>query len=1223
VNNPNQVSSKPTGYYWVILLILLLPPFVYAQPPLPGISSRFIVIGDAGKLRDGKNVVVEAATHYISIKDSITTVLFLGDNSYPKGLPDEEDKAYPSSAAALRGTLTPFRNHRATIYMVPGNHDWQKGGSNGWQNIKRQGQFVTSLNQHNAFFLPTGGCPGPEEIIINHDLVLIIMDTQWWLHANDKPGIHDDCECKTEEEVLTRLRDIVYRNSGRKILFAAHHPLRSYGAHGGYYTWKQHIFPLTDLSSNAYFPFPVIGSLYPFIRGNFGNIEDLIHPLYKDMIRGIETALSQAPEVTYVSGHDHNLQLIEEQNRKYVVSGSGANRGRVKAGKKTLFASDENGFAEIVYTSDGGQTIQYHSVDEKGNRKILYTYQALRSGIQREKIISPERKTFPDSVTVGIAPEYNEVSNSHRKIWGEHYRKIWATPVRLSVFRLNEQYGGLTILKRGGGSQTKSLRMRDGSGKQWVLRTIQKNPELALPSNLRATVAKTIIQDQISAANPFAPLTVPMLATAANVPHADPKILFVPDDPAFGIYRAEFANTICIFEEREPGVEETISTSKVLEKLKEDNDTRVDQRAVLRARMLDLLIGDWDRHEDQWRWKKEKTKNKTIYSPIPRDRDQVFFVNTGIIPIITSRKWLIPKFQGFSRSIRDVNGFMYNGRYFDRSFLNELDRSDWKEVISEIQSSITDQVIRQSVRQLPDTIFRLVGDTLIGDLISRRNDLMKYGLTYYSFLSSAIDIPASDKRDLFRIDTKSNGDATVTLQKIKKDDSPGDTLYQRTVDKETTREVRLYGRGGQDVFVVEGNYKPGFKIRMIGGGAVDSFYVDPHAASGRRLFLYDRSDQRNKYSRHGVSLRTSKDNDVNQHNSRSFRYDRLAPLATIGFNLDDGMQLGAGGVYTTHGFRREPFAARHRLLVGKSLATRAFFLRYKGEITDVIGKTDLDIYLNTSAPANTSNFFGVGNETTDKRISDAGIRYYRTRYDLIDIQLKLKWSMGKSFNVFAGPATQYFSMSSDENKDRYINEYAAQQNDPSLFSHKIFVGGVIGYEVDTRNNGLLPIRGIHWRTTFMGMQQTDRSSDPYGQARTDMSMYLSFSRYPKVVIAHRIGAGTSLGEPQFFQMLSIGGEGTLQGYRKYRFAGSSMIYDNVELRVKLFDFASFLFPGSVGLIGFNDVGRVWVTNEASDKWHWGYGGGFYIIPAGAFVIAGVAGFSKEGVLPHITMGFRY
>ncbi|MEJ0056796.1 MAG: hypothetical protein WDN75_14760 [Bacteroidota bacterium] len=124
------------------------------------------------------------------------------------------------------------------------------------------------------------------------------------------------------------------------------------------------------------------------------------------------------------------------------------------------------------------------------------------------------------------------------------------------------------------------------------------------------------------------------------------------------------------------------------------------------------------------------------------------------------------------------------------------------------------------------------------------------------FLASSIDIPASDKKDLFHIETAPGGNARITLQKIKKDDTPGDTTYDRTIDREVTKEIRLYGRGGEDIFIVDGKFKPGFKIRMIGGGALDSFYVSKTTGS-HKLMIYDRSDKKNKYPRHGARLLTS------------------------------------------------------------------------------------------------------------------------------------------------------------------------------------------------------------------------------------------------------------------------------------------------------------------------------------------------------------------------------
>ncbi len=1208
--------------YHTIFFLLAFLLSAHSKAQKNDIAARIIVIGDAGRLHGDKNAVVDAVKDYVSPSDKNTTIVFAGDNIYPKGLPGKEDRNYNSAEHILVTLLSPFKDYKAKVYVIPGNHDWQKSGPYGWERIKNQAQLVKELAYPNTVFLPEGGCPGPEEVAINDSLVMIIFDTQWWLHKNDKPGIDDDCECKTEDEVLTKLRDIAYRNRGKRILFASHHPLRTYGEHGGYYTWKQHIFPFTDLNKNAWVPLPVIGSIYPIVRGKFGNVEDIMHPIYKDMIQGIEAALAEVPDVTYIGGHDHNMQLIIDESRTNVISGSGTNRSRVKQGKKSLFASDKNGFAEVIYTKEGTKTVNYYEVDNSAAKTLVYAYNAPYIAVAKAQKQSPAKELLADSITVTIAPKYDDVNGFHRLMLGEHYRKIWATPVTVKVLHINKEKGGLKVLKKGGGQQTKSLRLEDKNGKQWVIRTIQKNPERALPSNLRATVAKTIVQDQTSAANPFAPLTVPALATAAGVPHTDPQIVFVPDDPALGIYRGDFANTVCIFEEREPGTEETYSTQKVLDKLEEDNDNTVNQQAVLRARMLDLLIGDWDRHEDQWRWSKMQDGKKSIYSPIPRDRDQVYYINTGVIPYIAGRSWIMPKLQGFGGRVGNVNGFMFNARYFDRMFLNRLDKRDWQQVIAGVQSSVTDEVITNAVKQFPDSVYKQIGPRIIKNLISRRDHLMQYGMKYYAFLARSVDIPASDKKDILNVQTNKDGDVNIVLQKVKKDGTAGDVYYERTLSAKGTKEIRLYGRGGADEFIIDGARRPGVKIRMIGGGGDDSFYVGRSARARSKLLIYDRTDKNNSFPQQGAHLLTSHKDEVNEYNPRSFRYNKLAPLATAGYNLDDGILLGIGAVYTQQGFRREPYADKHRIMIGRALKTDAAFVKYKGDITNVIGKVGLDMHLNVFAPDNTVNFFGIGNETRFDKISDPSIRYYRTRYNLIDGQARLKYAVGKSFNVFAGLAGQYFNMDASDNTFRYINVYETDHKIDNLFEHKAFAGAVAGYEIDTRNDGIQPIRGFHWRTSITGMQQIN-STNTYGQLRTEMSVHLSFNRNPRVVIADRIGAGVSLGDPQFFQLFYLGGEGGLQGFRKNRFAGNKVLYNNLELRIKLFDFASYLFPGTIGLIGFNDVGRVWAKNEISHKWHTGYGGGLYIIPAESIVVSALAGFSEEGVLPYIGLGFRF
>ena len=260
-----------------------------------------------------------------------------------------------------------------------------------------------------------------------------------------------------------------------------------------------------------------------------------------------------------------------------------------------------------------------------------------------------------DSITVAISPAYDSVSKTHRFFLGENYRKLWATPVRMRIVDLQKEHGGMKIVQLGGGMQTRSLRLEDASGREWALRTIQKYPERGLPKNLRATIAKDIVQDQISTGHPFSALIVPPLADALDIPHANPEIIYIGDDPALGEYRKDFANAAYLLEERMPtGYEKSDNTLKAQRKVEEDNDTHIEQKLVLRARLLDFVVGDWDRHEDNWRWLKIEDKDKG-------EKEYILFPVTG------TRSFIKPLvfFPGY---------FLINGLKQTYSLLNQKSR---------------------------------------------------------------------------------------------------------------------------------------------------------------------------------------------------------------------------------------------------------------------------------------------------------------------------------------------------------------------------------------------------------------------------------------------------------------------------------------------------------------------------------------------------------------------
>ncbi|WP_421940079.1 BamA/TamA family outer membrane protein [Pedobacter sp.] len=828
-----------------------------------------------------------------------------------------------------------------------------------------------------------------------------------------------------------------------------------------------------------------------------------------------------------------------------------------------------------------------------------------------------------DSIRVAVGAEYDQVSNLHRFLFGENYRKAWATPVWLKILDLKKEKGGLQVVKLGGGMQTQSLRLVDVSGRTWVLRTLQKYPERALPPGLKKTIAKDILQDQVSTTNPFSALTVPKLASAIQIPHSNPQIVYVADDPGLGEYRKDFANRVYLFEEREPENSiKTDNTEKVIAKLKEDNDVSIDQKIVLRARLLDMLIGDWDRHEDQWRWDKVKTNGKTIYTPVPRDRDQVYYRTSGVFPWIVSHQWLKSKFQPYKTEIRDVNGWNFNARYFDRFFLNGLSEADWVAQIDFVQQQLTDEVIRRAMQSMPPEIYRISGKELAEIFIARRNNLKKQALSYYRFISIYVDVTASDKHERFVISNQGDGSVAIEIQKTKKDGALDGTIYQRVFDPSVTKEVRLYGFEGKDGFEVSGITPSPIKIRMIGGPGSDRFKIDPELKNKSNLYVYEREDQENILpSNREAKVRLSGDSAVNTFNRTAFVYDRSEVVVLADYNNDYGISLITGYRTTKQGFRKTPYASRNEFLVKYSTVRHSFLIDYAGDWKKAIGKNDLSINISSHGPNNVSNFFGIGNESIFKEGNNA-MDYFRNRYDYVNAEVALGRNLGK-FRLSAGIDAQFYNSATSNNGNKFLNNYNALNTEENVFDVKWYAGVSLRANLDTRNNLLQPTKGVVWRNSLKAVQQIGDEHNTYGQFSTEFSGYFNPDRDSVLVVANRTAFGTTIGRAAFFQQMKVGGPQTLRGYHTWRFTGNTMFYNNLEVRLKLLDFNSYLFPGKIGVLGFHDIGRVWSPGQFSQKWHNGYGGGVYFSPADLILIQGAVGFSEESTLYYINFGFRF
>lgn len=1184
--------------------------FTFAQNT--DVKYRVILIGDAGEMNSGQFESLKNAAKHV-IKDK-TTTLFLGDNIYPVGMAIPGYGDFAETSKILQSQFKPMRDAGAAVYFIPGNHDWDKSGPNGLAKIKAQSNYLESFNDPLLKLLPSNGCPDPVAIKLSDKLTVIAWDSEWWLFPYNKANPGADCNCQTKDEVLSRMEDLMEQNRDKIIILASHHPFQSYGSHGGYFTLRNHLLPLTSLNKNLIIPLPGLGSIYPLLRSTLLSPEDLNHPAYKDMIKSVNGVFGDKPNVIYAAGHEHGLQLIKSKQTQ-IVSGSGSKIGANKKGKNSIFQEEKQGYVILDQLKNNDMRYEYYIYADTGVQKVFSYTQPYRE-------IAPAKKSElkvikADSISVKVHPSYDSVGKFHRFLFGENYRKDYAMETKFPVIRISEIKGGLTPTQLGGGNQSKSLRLVDKKGKEWVLRSVEKYPEVLLPKGLRETFAKDILKDNMSAQHPFGALVVPTLAKAVDVPHSTPIIGWVSPDINLGDYGGGFANTLCLLEEREP-IGDSDNTTKMFDKLDDDNDNTYDANVYLRARALDIMVGDWDRHEDQWRWKDEKTDKGKKYIAVPRDRDQVFYSSDGFVQRYAQSSSLLPMMQGYEREIKDINWYLWEGRAMNSRLLSQYTEVEWDLQVNEFCAKLTDDVLEKALKHLPEPNYTLRHDQFLKRLKERRASMPKLMNDYYHFFNRIVDIQTSDKNEKVVITDSAGQYLKVQVNKISKDGEIKEEMFSRNFDPSITKEIRLYTKNGNDSVLID-NKTSNIKLRIIAGSGKKVYDI---TNSSRGIQLFGRKNGNSTYSGEDQNLLRKKmstdTSNVSFYNKDM--YSRSSINIGAGYNQDDGLLLGLNYKITNPGFRKSPYGNSQYISFLHSFATTAFNFKYKGDWLQLFGKADLVLNADAYAPDNSQNFFGVGNET--KNVN--GISFYRTRFNIYQVEASLRWRRPKS-SFSMGIVSQLYQYDNKENTGRLITMPLALHSYDSLSvsKDKLYTGLVVNFTNNTRDNEILPTLGSYVDFKWTAYKSLNKNASSFGQFTGSIALYKNLDGRARFVFADRFGGGITVGKPSFYQNLFIGGQGNLLGYRQFRFSGQHSFYNNAELRVKLGDFVSYVLPGQVGLMGFYDVGRVWNNNEDSDAWHQGVGAGLYFSPASLTIFRFVMGHSTEGWYPYVSMNFRF
>ncbi len=1206
-----------------------------ADPSKKTVVHTYYLIGDAGKSPiGGMNPVLQAFRAELGNAKANSTAIFLGDNIYPAGLPSKKDStiAYRIAKSHLNAQLNTLENFKGRPLFIPGNHDWYNEGLKG---LERQENYIKKkLDQKNPF-LPENGCP-LEVVKVSDETVIIVIDSEWYLaNWNKHPTMNDKCAIKSRTVFWEEIEGAIKKNIGKTTIIATHHPMFTYGPHGGQFSVKKQLYP-----SGSKIPLPILGSLVNLLRKTTGaSREDLQNKRYREFKNRLVTLAQYSDKVIFTSGHEHTLQYVVENNTPQIVSGSGAKKGISRLLGGSQFSTGNRGYAVLDVYADGSSKVDYFGVSDTAEKSLLF----------QTDVLPPDRffnenqydTIFPPTVKASVyTPEEIDKSGFFKTLWGERYRKYYGIEVTAPTVRLDTLFGGLVPVRKGGGHQSKSLRLRDKDGREYVMRALRKQSELYLQSmvfqdqyiikDLEDTYLQEFMEDFYTGGHPYAPFTVGPLADAIDIYHTNPVLYYVPKQPALEDFNLLFGDELYMIEEHTGDKhgdqksfgfsDKLIGTDDMLKDLRDDERYSVDVETYIRARLFDMVLGDWDRHVDQWRWARFKTKgnDKVVYKPVPRDRDMAYSImGDGLFMGLATR--FVPPLrlmEGFDDHIRNVKGFNASPKTYvlDNALLSETTREQWLEQAKAIKSNLTPEAIDKGLEAFPEEIRGKTVSEIKRMLLSRAQDIEETAETYFRILNKYGVVTGTDKDDWFEIEylsptqTQVKAYRTIDGEKKKK-------FFDKVFHADVTKEIWIYGLDDEDRFEVKGTRRSKIKVRLVGGQNNDIYEV----GEGAKTLVYDYRSKKNTFKDvSSAKVKRTDDYVLNTYQPLALRASTNQMLPIIGFNPDDGLKIGATNTYTYNGFSQNPFTQQHQFDGALYFATAGFELGYKGEFANILGKANLELAARFTSPNFSVNFFGFGNETGNVD-DDLGLNFNRVKIQSLSFSPALVWrgALGAKFRT----GVSYESIDVEETADRFINTFyqengAETQND--------FFGVAAEYSYENRDNIAFPTMGMATSLLVGYKSNLTQSGSTFGYVNPSLSIDHRLSGNGRLVLAAKWKAHFNIGNGyEFYQAASIGGTDGLRGFRNQRFTGKTAYYQNTDLRYSLGRLNTGILPTAYGIYSGFDYGRVWQPNDDSGRWQTSYGGGFFLNAANVASIRAALFRSDDGLRFAFGLGFGF
>ncbi|MHC0448192.1 metallophosphoesterase [Flavobacterium sp. 3-218] len=1188
------------------------------------IAHTFFLVGDAGNADEEQaQQTLELLHQKLKKASKKSTLLFLGDNIYPKGFPSDnhpEDKALAETKLTNQLKLT--KGFKGRTIVIPGNHDWYSG----IKGLERQADFVTKYLNDKKGFLPRKTCP-IEDVKIDSVTTLIAVDSEWFLEDwNNHPTINDNCEIKTREDFFEELESLLNKNQEKTVVLAIHHPLLSNGTHGGQFSLEKQLFPLEQK-----IPLPVIGSFINLVRKTSGvSPQDIQNKQYTIYAKRIKTLLQKQKNVIVVSGHDHNLQFISKENIQQIISGAGSKSEAARAINPYDFSYGKNGYATLTLFKTGDAKVTFYG-NENNKEKMLFEREIIKAKEINWAADIPNK--FPAKVTTSIySTKMTDKSAFHRFLFGKHYRYYYSLPIEAKTATVDTLKGGLKPIREGGGHQSVSLRMSDPQGREYVMRAMKKSATVFLQSvafkdqyivnDFDKTYVEDFLFDFYTTSYPYSSFVIGDMSDKIRLRHTNPILYYVPKQNGLGEFNASFGDQLYMVEERPADnhldgkdfgkPSNIIGTDDMMLNLHKDEKYTVDEKEYIKARLFDMLLGDWDRHSDQWRWAEYKEDGKVIYKPIPRDRDQAFVKYDGALLSLLMNIPALRHMRTFKNKIDNVKWLSREPYPMDLAFLRTSQEKEWVEQAKYIQENLTDADIDQAFKNLPKEVQDGTIDEIKTKLKNRKKDLQKYAREYSDVLSKTVMMAGTDKKDKFVLNHKTKKEIEVQVFRVKKEGD--ELLYTKTVTDNKTRNLWIYGLDDNDTFEVKGDQKSSIKIRLIGGQNNDIYNIE----NGRKVIVYDFKSKENTYNLDSkTQTQLTDDYDVNLYNYEKPKYNVISGLPNIGFNPDDGVKVGINVNYTVNNFKQNPYTQRHIFNAFYYFATGGLEFNYAAHFPGLLGKWVIDVESLYTTPNFAMNYFGYGNEAQyDDEVS---MDYNRVRIRKFNASGAIRHvgRYGSEFSI--QPIFQ--RMTVEETENRYIDIPGIVN--PDVFNSQNFGSLKVKYVFKNSDFAAKPTLGMHFMIAGTWTTNLDETKKNFPTLESILGFTHKIDHNGKLILATYLKGKAILNNNyEFYQGASLGGDTDLRGFRNERFLGSSYFSQSSDLRLSIGKIQRTIVPMTYGILGGFDYGRVWLDGENSKKWHQDYGGGLWLNAINV-ITARISYFKSPDEIGRVIFGAAY